>query len=69
MIKVKRGNVLYIKIKSSPNEQTVMSIKGVFSNTKIKTAKKQAGGQGLVQYQLIDSTRAEISFEPIRCGG
>ena len=44
-----------------------MSIKGIFSGNKIKTGKAHAGAEGLVQYQLVDSTRAEISFESLQC--
>ena len=44
-----------------------MSIKGIFSPNKTKEGKTQAGGKGLIQYQLIDSTRAELTFESIQC--
>jgi hypothetical protein len=35
VLKVKRGNGLYIMVKSSAEERTIMTVKGVFSASKI----------------------------------
>jgi hypothetical protein len=44
-----------------------MSIKAVFSPQKIKGARAKAGDKGLIQYQLLDSTRAEMTFSSVVC--
>ena len=44
-----------------------MSIKGTFSVDKIKAGRAQAGAEGLVQYQLLDSSKAEVTFDQIVC--
>lgn len=67
VLKVKKGHGLYIKIRSSENESTVMSIKGIFSASKMKVGGAKPGDKGLLQYQLLSSTKAEISFEDVAC--
>lgn len=45
-----------------------MSVKAVFSNSKITPSKAKPGDKGLIQYQLLDSTKAELTFTTLVCG-
>lgn len=44
-----------------------MSIKAEFSPQKIKSNRAKAGDKGLIQYQLLDSTKAEMTFSSVVC--
>jgi len=45
-----------------------MSIKATFSSSKIQSTKSKPGDKGLIQYQLLDSTKAELTFTSLVCG-
>jgi hypothetical protein len=68
ILKVNASSGLYIKVKSSDTEKTLMSIKAAFSQQKIKGSKAKPGDKGLIQYQLLDSTKAELTFSTVLCG-
>lgn len=44
-----------------------MSIKAAFSTNKIKPGRAKPGDRGLIQYQLLDSTKAELTFSTLVC--
>ena len=67
--KVKQGNSLYIKIRSTEQDPTVMTIKAAFSSNKLKSGRARPGDKGNLQYQLLDSTKAEITFSTLVCEG
>jgi len=67
ILKVKSSSGLYIKVKSSDSERTLMSIKAVFSQQKMKSSRTKPGEKGLIQYQLLDSTKAELTFSTVVC--
>lgn len=58
VLKVKQGNSLYIKIRSTEQDPTVMTIKAAFSSNKLKSGRARPGDKGNLQYQLLDSTKA-----------
>lgn len=45
-----------------------MSIKATFSANKIQSTRSKPGDKGLIQYQLLDSTKAELTFTSLVCG-
>lgn len=67
VLKVKADSALYIKVRSSELEKTVMAIRATFSHDKIKVERAKPGDKGLIQYQLLDSTKAELTFTPLVC--
>lgn len=44
-----------------------MSVKAVFSTQKLKLNRAKPGDKGLIQYQLLDSTKAELTFTNLVC--
>jgi hypothetical protein len=54
-----RGAV-YLKLKSSPDEVSIVTVKATFSFSKSKMEKTTAGGKGLLSYQLLNSKTASI---------
>jgi hypothetical protein len=44
-----------------------MTIKAAFSPNKIKPGRAKPGDKGLIQYQLLDSTKAELTFSTLVC--
>jgi hypothetical protein len=56
-------------LRSADDEASLMSVKTVFSNSKIQPGKSKPGDKGLIQYQLLDSTKAELTFTSLVCGG
>ena len=44
-----------------------MTVKAVFSTDKIKPGRAKPGDKGLIQYQLLDSTKAELTFTTLVC--
>lgn len=67
VLKVKPGKSLYIKIRSTEQDPTVMTIKAAFSSNKLKAGRARPGDKGNLQYQLLDSTKAEITFSTLVC--
>jgi hypothetical protein len=69
VLKVKQPGGVYIKLRSPDDDSTLMSVKAVFSPNKIQPSKSKPGDKGLIQYQLLDSTKAELTFTSLVCGG
>lgn len=46
-----------------------MTIKAAFSTNKIKAGRARPGDKGNIQYQLLDSTKAELTFSTLVCEG
>ncbi len=46
-----------------------MSIKAEYSPDKIKSAIIKAGNKGVLEYQLLDSATAELTFTEVSCSG
>jgi hypothetical protein len=69
ILKVKQPGGVYLKIRSPDDDTTLMSIKATFSPSKIQASKSKPGDKGLIQYQLLDSTKAELTFTSLVCGG
>lgn len=68
IIKAKEPGAVYIKVRSPDDDTSLMSIKAIFSPNKIKSSKSKPGDKGLIQYQLLDSTKAELTFTSLVCG-
>ena len=66
-LKTKMHGAVYLKLKSSPDEVTVLTVKASFSFAKTKVEKATAGGRGELTYQLLSSKTAQIEFEPLTC--
>jgi hypothetical protein len=58
IIKVKGEGGLYIRLKNTQFINTVATIQATFSSNKISPIKSKPGDKGLIQYQLLDSTKA-----------
>ncbi len=59
-IKTKMRGAVYLKLKSSPDEVSTVTVKATFSFSKSKMEKTTAGGKGLLSYQLLNSKTASI---------
>lgn len=68
IIKVKEQGGVYIKLRSPNDDASLMSVKAIFSANKIVSNKSKPGDKGLIQYQLLDSTKAELTFTTLVCG-
>jgi hypothetical protein len=44
-----------------------MAIKASFSSSKIQPGRSKPGDKGAIQYQLLDSTKAELTFTSLVC--
>ena len=44
-----------------------MTVKAAFSSSKIKAGRAKPGDKGLLQYQLLDSSKAELTFSTLVC--
>ena len=69
VIKVKEAGGVYFKIRSPDDDTTLMSLKATFSPNKIVPNRSKPGDKGLIQYQLLDSTKAELTFSALVCTG
>ena len=49
---------VYIRVKSSPEEDSLLTVKASMSFAKVKKEKTRAGGKGLIEYSMLDSTKA-----------
>ena len=58
IIKTKGLGGLYIKLTNSQYSYTVATLSATFSPTKLVSSKAKPGDKGLIQYQLLDSTKA-----------
>lgn len=67
MIKANQIGTLYIHVKSQPQESSLLTVRVDYSTEKVKKDIVKAGGKGLLQYQLIDSKTAEVSFSGVVC--
>ena len=57
-VKTKGRGGIYLKLKSDPDEVSVVTIKTYFVGSKTKIQKPKAGGKGQLTYQLLDSKTA-----------
>lgn len=57
-IKTKTKGAVYVKLKTSPDEVSVVTMRALFSFSKSKTDKVTAGGRGIINYKLLDSKNA-----------
>ena len=66
-IKEKEQGV-YIKL-ANPSEDglSLMTVKATFSPNKFNTTKPKPGDNGVIKYQLLDSTKAELTFTSLVC--
>ena len=46
-----------------------MTVKASFSATKTEYTPAKAGNKGAIEYQLLDSIKAELSFSAVVCEG
>jgi hypothetical protein len=67
IIKVKNPGGVYFKVRSDDDESSLMTIKATFSPGKISATRPKPGEKGLVKYQLLDSTKAELTFTSLVC--
>jgi hypothetical protein len=68
VIKVKEAGGVYLKIRSPDDDSSLMTIKATFSTSKITLGRAKAGDKGVMQYQLLDSTKAQLTFTSLVCG-
>ncbi len=66
-VKANAVGTLYMNIKSEQEDDSLMSIKVEYSPQKIKSASTKAGNRGVLEYQLLDSATAEITFTEVTC--
>jgi hypothetical protein len=66
-LKLKNNRAVYFKLKASPEEESVLTMKANLMFVKYKPEKTTAGGKGLLNYQLLDSRNAELNFAPVSC--
>lgn len=64
--KVKSGGI-YIKIRSSDAEKSLITVRATFSINKIIPKQSKSGGEGLITYRMVDSTNVEITCETVLC--
>lgn len=69
VLKASQPGAVYIKLRSPDDDTTLISVKAIFSPNKITPRKSKPGDKGLIQYQLLDSTKAELTFTSLVCGG
>lgn len=67
-IKVKEIGTLYINIKSDDEYDSLMAIRAEYSPEKIKGSIEKPGNKGILEYQLLDSNTAELTFTEVTCG-
>lgn len=67
VIKVVTVGSLYLKIKSADNDSSLMNIKASFSQQKFEIKHHRAGDNGVILYQLLDSTKAELTITSLVC--
>jgi hypothetical protein len=67
IIRTKIAGGIYIKLRSPPNDQSLLVIKATFSKKKFNISKSKAGEQGMIQFQRIDSSKAELSLATLIC--
>ncbi len=67
VIHVKKAGGIYFKIRSKDDEESILTVKASFSPTKIVQSKAKAGNKGNIEYQLLDSTKAEITYSGVVC--
>ena len=66
LIKAKTGNA-YIKLKSPEDDDSLITVKALYSYNKTKKESTKPGNNGLVEYRMIDYSNAELTFSPITC--
>jgi len=67
MIKSKNSGSIYFKITSPAEEDSLLTVKAFVNFMKTKPEKAKAGGKGLLEYSLLDSQTAQITFAPLVC--
>ena len=59
---MKEIGTLYINIKSDEEYDSLMAIRAEYSADKIKGSVEKPGNKGILEYQLLDSNTAELTF-------
>lgn len=54
---------------NSTDDNGLFSIMIHYNNEKIKGAKAKPGKNGILDYQIVDSSHAKISFSGVVCSG
>ena len=54
-LKVKDSGSAYIKVKSSEDDDSLLTVKAVYKWVKSKEQKTKPGNKGLVEYRMLDS--------------
>lgn len=60
-------STLYMKMKTSPEEQSMLSIYVRFSEQQISDPDIYAGNKGNMEYEIVDSYHAELKIKPPTC--
>jgi hypothetical protein len=53
---------LYVNIKSEEEDDSLVSVKAEYSAEKMKSVSTKPGNKGIIDYQLLDSVTAELTF-------
>ena len=56
-----------MNFRASETESSILSINLQYSKEKPKKEVLKAGGSGLIEYELIQSKKADINFMPVVC--
>ena len=67
VIHVKKGGALYLRIRAGEAEASTMTVKASFSTTKTEYTPAKAGDKGIIEYQLLDSTKSELTISAVVC--
>jgi|LakMenE18May11ns_1017448.scaffolds.fasta_scaffold8550016_1 hypothetical protein len=55
MIKTKKTGSAYIKIESPPDEDSLVTVKAIYSFFKNKSEKVRPGNKGVVEYKISEA--------------
>jgi len=67
IVKVSEAGGVYIRIRSDTNEASKLTIKAIFSLNKISSTNIKPGNKGNMEYSLIDSKKAQLTFSGLVC--
>lgn len=66
-MKNKKKGAVYLRLKSAPEDISVVTVRANFVLWKKKLERPVAGGKGLINYQFMDAKTARIEFNPLEC--
>jgi hypothetical protein len=64
---VKGQGSVYLKVRSPDDDRSLMTVKALFNPNKINPSRAKPGDKGLIKYQLLDSTKAELTLTGLVC--